>query len=209
MLNTLHAKAVPSSGGHTLFLDSSAALRAGAAGPFAPSELEALHASTLTVSHEWSGWTRRRTARRKAARDASCRARRSGATARARAVRRGAVSDFEGAPPEDIEPLGMPHVHAAVQAHPRTGEACLYLPLNPEGLCDARTGRHWAKNAELWARLSEAGFEYRHEWREGDVLLWDNLQVLHKAGGGFGDRPRLLLRTQTIYDGPDAAAAVA
>ena len=109
------------------------------------------------------------------------------------------ISDFQGAPEEDIKPLGMPHVHDAVQPHPITGEACLYLPLNPEGLKDARTGEHWAKNPDVWDRLEAAGYSYDHEWREGDLLLWDNLQVLHRAGGGSGDRPRLLLRTQTVY----------
>ena len=41
--------------------------------------------------------------------------------------------------------------------------------------------------------------DYEHVYEPGEVLLWDNLQILHKAGGGFGDRPRLLLRTQTMY----------
>lgn len=98
-----------------------------------------------------------------------------------------------------VEPLGMPHVHDAVQVHPRTGEACLYLPLNPEGLYDTRTAQHWAPSREVWERLEAKGFAYDHVWQEGDLLLWDNLQVLHKSGGGYGDHPRLLLRTQTMY----------
>ena len=47
------------------------------------------------------------------------------------------------------------------------------------------------------AAVTEDGELYT--WGEGDLLLWDNLQVLHRAGGGFGDHPRLLLRTQTVY----------
>ena len=109
------------------------------------------------------------------------------------------ISDFAGAPDADITPLGMPHVHPALQPHPRTGEECLYLPLNPEGLYDARSRLHWATNASVWSRLEESGFAYDHAWCEGDLPLWDNLQVLHRAGGGSGDRPRLLLRTQTMY----------
>ena len=109
------------------------------------------------------------------------------------------ISDFEGAPEEDIVPFGMPHVHDAVQLHPVTGKACLYLPMNPEGLYDQRIKQHWALNRDVWQRLQDAGYYYEHRWQEGEVVLWDNMQVLHKAGGGFGDRPRLLLRTQTIY----------
>ena len=110
-----------------------------------------------------------------------------------------AVSDFATAPPEDIAPFGMPHVHNAIQTHPISGETCLYLPLNPEGLWDTRDQAHWASSRTVWERLEASGWAYDHEWREGDVLLWDNLQVLHRAGGGFGDRPRLLLRTQTMF----------
>ena len=109
------------------------------------------------------------------------------------------ISDFQGAPAEDIAPLGMPHTHPALQAHPATGERCLYLPLNPQGLYDTRHERHWATSHEVWARLEAAGFGYDHVWQQNDLLLWDNLQLLHRAGGGFGDQPRLLLRTQTMY----------
>jgi taurine dioxygenase len=163
VLNTLHARVVPATGGATHFLDATAALRAGVdGGPFSHAELAALHRSTLTVSHEW-------------------------------------ISDFATAGEEDIAPLGMPHVHEAVQVHPVTHEPCLYLPLNPAGLWDTERQEHWAQSAEVWERLERAGYYYEHLYQPGEVLLWDNLQILHRAGGGFGDQPRLLLRTQTMY----------
>lgn len=113
------------------------------------------------------------------------------------------ISDFKNASPADIEPMGMPHLHDAVQTHPVTKKDCLYLPLDPSGLKDERTGRHWTSSQDVWDRLQAAGFSYTHQWQPGDLLLWDNLQVLHRSGGGFGDRPRLLLRTQTMYaEGP-------
>lgn len=40
----------------------------------------------------------------------------------------------------------------------------------------------------------EMGF-YAHRWEKGDMLIWDNLQVMHRASGSFEGR-RLLLRTQ-------------
>ena len=63
------------------------------------------------------------------------------------------ISDFRGAPEEDIAPLGMPHLFDAVQPHPVTGDECLYIPLNPEGLWDKRRGYHWASNEEVWGRI--------------------------------------------------------
>jgi alpha-ketoglutarate-dependent taurine dioxygenase len=40
----------------------------------------------------------------------------------------------------------------------------------------------------------EMGF-YAHKWEKGDMLIWDNLQVMHKSSGNFKGR-RLLFRTQ-------------
>ena len=105
-----------------------------------------------------------------------------------------------GAPPEEIAPLGMPHVHPAIQRHPVTGEECLYLPMNPDGLFDTRTGRHWAANQDVWARIEAAGFAYDHQWREGDLLLWDNLQA-HAAA-----HPRPLLTAWCVPIGRPAAS---
>lgn len=33
-------------------------------------------------------------------------------------------------------------------------------------------------------------------WSPGDLVLMDNLQVMHRGMGGYGDHPRLLYRCQ-------------
>ena len=35
--------------------------------------------------------------------------------------------------------------------------------------------------SQLWAAAIDGRHEYRHEWSEGDLLIWDNYSVLHKA----------------------------
>ncbi len=45
-----------------------------------------------------------------------------------------------------------------------------------------------------WCTRKE--FVYEHVWREGDVLVWDNWTVMHKASPYSGDR---LLHRTTIY----------
>ena len=32
-------------------------------------------------------------------------------------------------------------------------------------------------------RATDRRYEYRHEWRAGDLVIWDNRTVLHKANG--------------------------
>jgi len=36
-----------------------------------------------------------------------------------------------------------------------------------------------------------------HKWKKGDILIWDNTQVMHRGMGGYFDNPRLLFRCQT------------
>lgn len=44
----------------------------------------------------------------------------------------------------------------------------------------------------------EMGF-YAHKWAKGDLLIWDNLQVMHRSSGSFEGR-RLLFRTQGRFN---------
>jgi len=106
------------------------------------------------------------------------------------------ISDFKNANPEDMLPdVTLP----CVQTHPMTGEECLYLPFTPDGLLDQSNGENWISNDGIWDKLVSAGFTYQHQYEAGDVLLWDNLQVMHRSMGGYGDNPRLLYRAQSQY----------
>ena len=86
-------------------------------------------------------------------------------------------------------------VHPIVRTHPRTGRKCLYV-------CDGYTHAidGWAEDerretlAALFAHLLDPGFRYRHEWRVGDLLIWDNCAVQHKAN--FDYPPELRRRMQ-------------
>jgi taurine dioxygenase len=38
---------------------------------------------------------------------------------------------------------------------------------------------------ELLTFETAARFEYRHKWEPGDLVMWDNRCVLHKANGDY------------------------
>ena len=69
-------------------------------------------------------------------------------------------------------------VHPIVRTHPRTGRKCLYV-------CDGYTHAidGWAEDESretldaLFAHLLDPGFRYRHDWRVGDLLIWDKRVV--------------------------------
>ena len=46
----------------------------------------------------------------------------------------------------------------------------------------------------LMDHITQPRFEYRHQWREGDMLIWDNRAVMHQANGDYGDQYRYLYR---------------
>ena len=81
-----------------------------------------------------------------------------------------------------------------VRLHPETGRKSLYL--NPMR-CDAVEGMSREDGDVLLDRLyghcDRARFRYSHEWRPGDVLIWDNRCALHRATFDFDQSKRRYL----------------
>jgi taurine dioxygenase len=69
-----------------------------------------------------------------------------------------------------------------VRRHPETGRDALYL--NPMR-CDAVEGMGEAEGDALldalYAHCDSPAFRYSHDWRPGDMLIWDNRAALHQA----------------------------
>ncbi|MEU0498439.1 TauD/TfdA family dioxygenase [Mycobacterium sp. NPDC006124] len=82
--------------------------------------------------------------------------------------------------------------HPIFQVHPVSGRTALYMS-TPER-CAEVSGMSPADAAETVAYLFEHSTReenvYRHSWSPGDVVMWDNRCVLHKADhdGVVGDR---------------------
>jgi taurine dioxygenase len=89
-------------------------------------------------------------------------------------------------PEEDKKRLPPPAVHPLICVHPENGRKFLFV-------CDTRidsiTGVSEAETPVLLRQLMTHGtrpnFEYRHKWRPGDALIWDNRSVLHQANGDY------------------------
>ncbi|MCG8547399.1 MAG: TauD/TfdA family dioxygenase [Alphaproteobacteria bacterium] len=86
--------------------------------------------------------------------------------------------------------------HPLVRTHPYLDRKALYLsPSHMIGIDDLSE----AESLELVARLTEWAerpeFVYRHDWRVGDVVIWDNTSVMHRRDGFPPDQRRFLKRT--------------
>lgn len=78
-----------------------------------------------------------------------------------------------------------PQAHPIARPHPETGRKALFLGMHAaflEGL-DRTAGL--ARIEALEAHATEERFIYRHTWREGDLLMWDNRCLLHRADPNF------------------------
>jgi len=86
--------------------------------------------------------------------------------------------------PEDRE--WTPVLHPIIRTHPETKRKGLYFDpgkiLRIEGLDPAESD---ALIDELTERMIRPEGEYRHRWRKGDIVIWDNRCSYHKAAGDY------------------------
>ncbi len=107
------------------------------------------------------------------------------------------VSTYEGEQPSEEEIRAMaPEVrHPLVHVHPKTGRCALYLDpttaLGIEGLAPAEGE---ALLAELADHAVQPAFVHAHEWRMGDLVVWDNAVMLHRRDPFDVTSNRLLKR---------------
>ena len=119
---------------------------------------------------------------------------------------RRAVFDFTGRkrafPPTQAEIRRYPPVtHPIVRTHPFTGRKCLYVMRDD---CVGIDGMEREEASALIAALADhivkPAFVYRHQWQPGDLLLWDNCTVQHRAVQDY-DLPQRRLMHRTTMGG--------
>jgi taurine dioxygenase len=88
------------------------------------------------------------------------------------------------ATPEEIADA-PPMTHPLVRTHPDTGRKCLFMGEHASHLDDRPFEAGRTRLAELEAHATQERFLYRHRWRPGDVLMWDNRCLLHRADQNF------------------------
>ena len=127
-------------------------------------------------------------------------------TAKGRIDGRRAVFDFTGRkrafPPTRSEIERYPPVsHPIVRRHPRTGRQCLYVMRDDcVGIEGMPADEAEALIAALADHIVKPGFVYRHQWRAGDLLMWDNCMVQHRAIQDY-DLPQRRLMHRTTMGG--------
>lgn len=93
-------------------------------------------------------------------------------------------------------------LHPMIVTHPVTSRRALYLS---EGVARRIVGMPRAKSdgllAELWSFVRQSPARHEHRWERGDLVLWDNRSVVHRACPAAAGQDRQMFRIG-VADGP-------
>jgi len=94
-------------------------------------------------------------------------------------------------------------VHPVVRTHGDTGRKSLYVnPGMTTGLDNFDDEESAVLLGFLFDHATQPEFTFRHHYRQGDVVMWDNRSLMHYAINDYGDQPRYMERTTSIGEKP-------
>ena len=101
---------------------------------------------------------------------------------------------------------GIPPAHwPLVRTHPGSGRAILFAPIHIHRIEGMSVPEARMLVNELIEHATQPQFVYRHQWQNGDLVMWDNRCTLHR-GRRFDYAQRRDLRRTTTMEGPAPAA---
>lgn len=91
--------------------------------------------------------------------------------------------------------------HPLVRTNPKTGRRALFLGRRPNAyVLGLEVADSEALLDSLWAHATQPRFAMCHEWQVGDLLMWNNLSVLHRRDPFDPESRRVMHRTQIRGD---------
>jgi taurine dioxygenase len=88
-------------------------------------------------------------------------------------------------------------VHPVVMTHPGSGQPILFVnELMTDSIVDLQPGESEQLLHTLWSYLDDPAIQYRHQWRPGDLIIWDNRCIQHGRTEFAPDSRRSLRRLQ-------------
>lgn len=106
----------------------------------------------------------------------------------------------------EVPPVDQP----VVLRHPITGRKAIYVnPSYTTTINELPDAEGRALLDELFAHLVKPEFVYRHKWRPGDLVIWDNYATQHLAIGDYALPQRRLMHRTTVLLRDDAKARLA
>ncbi|MBM3570874.1 MAG: TauD/TfdA family dioxygenase [Alphaproteobacteria bacterium] len=89
-------------------------------------------------------------------------------------------------PPSEAEQQAAPPVsHPIARTHPDTGAKSLYIGMYCSHIVGMAEDEGRRLLAELLAHATQEKFRYAHRWQPGDLVIWDNRCLLHRAVANY------------------------
>ena len=107
---------------------------------------------------------------------------------------------------QGVAPTGDPRtspgtVHPLVLVHPETGRRALYLGRRRNSYIEGLPlDQSEALLDEVWMHATRDALAWRHRWRKGDLVLWDNRCTMHRRDAFDPQARRVMHRTQIKGD---------
>jgi len=93
--------------------------------------------------------------------------------------------------------------HPLVRTHPVTGRKALFIsPVYTVGIEGMAPDEADPLLGELYRHMVQDRFVYRHVWRAGMLVIWDNRCTMHNALGGYDGHRRVMHRTTVAGEIP-------
>jgi alpha-ketoglutarate-dependent 2,4-dichlorophenoxyacetate dioxygenase len=111
------------------------------------------------------------------------------------------MSDFT----EEERAMFRPVRQRLVRTHPVTGRKSLYLASHAGGIVDMPVAEARILLRDLTEHATQPAFVYVHTWRQWDLVMWDNRQMMHRVRRYDESQPRDMRRTTVAGDAPTVA----
>lgn len=98
---------------------------------------------------------------------------------------------------DELEAL-PPVEHPVLRVHPATGRKALYIGRHASHIVGRPIEESRALLGEMLEFATQDRFTYRHPWRVGDLVMWDNRSVLHRGRPWDESRHRRVMHRTTL-----------
>jgi alpha-ketoglutarate-dependent 2,4-dichlorophenoxyacetate dioxygenase len=106
---------------------------------------------------------------------------------------------------DDERVMFRPVRQRLVRTHPVSGRRSLYLSSHAGAIIGMPTPEARILLRDLNEHATQPKFVYVHHWRVGDLVMWDNRQMMHRVRRYDESQPRDMRRTTVAGDTPTAA----
>jgi len=119
---------------------------------------------------------------------------------------RGKIAPDLASPPERA--ALPPQCWRMTWKNPANGRIALYLASHACAIEGMDEGEAQKLLAELIEAATAQGVSYQHDWRAGDVVMWDNRATMHRGRPWPASEPRLMVRTTISATEADGLASM-